>query len=527
MIAGLIRMWCALRFAKARFVMGLLGALSFLLWFGAIDAQAAVTATTTFTTPGTYAFTVPDGVTSISVTAIGAGGGAGWCVVSSGGGHGASVTATLPVSSGQQLFVGVASPGGSNTCGSAAGGGGVGGGAAGGGGSGGGNVGGGGGGGGASVLGSASPSPAFGGVMVVAGGGGGGGGGLGGGTGGNAGSAGLPSASSSAGGGAGTASAGGSGGGAGAAGSFGFGGSGAGSISSGGGGGGGGYYGGGGGDGGLNGGGGGGGSSFTAPGATNISGPTPTSSPAEVSLTYDAPTADENTTSMGLGTQAQGVASAPQDLTVANRGSAPLVVSALSLTGTNPHDYLLDNGCQTPVPVGDSCTIGIRFQPAAGGASTATLTLTTNAPTSPASVALSGTGGQLPQGPPGQTGATGQTGAAGPQGPAGKIELVVCNVVRKTVTTHGHKHKVTVRKCTTKLVSRPVKFTTRSDDLGASVARAGVTYATGLAIPTGTDRWRLVLTRHLRRLRAGRYTLTLMTRHGRPRIVARTTIMIT
>jgi hypothetical protein len=59
------------------------------------------------------------------------------------------------------------------------------------------------------------------------------------------------------------------------------------------------------------------------------------------------------------------------------------------------------------------------------------------------------------------------------------------------------------------------------------VSRAGVTYATGVAVPTGAGRWQLVLTRHNHKLRPGRYALTLRTRHGSRRIVKRTTITIT
>ena len=49
--------------------------------------------------------------------------------------------------------------------------------------------------------------------------------------------------------------------------------------------------------------------------------------------------------------------------------------------------------------------------------------------------------------------------------------------------------------------------------------------ATGVAIPLAAHRWQLVLTRHLRSLRPGRYTLTLRTRRGR--IVQRRPITIT
>jgi len=135
-----------------------------------------------------------------------------------------------------------------------------------------------------------------------------------------------------------------------------------------------------------------------------------------------------------------------------------------------------------------------------------------------------------PQGQAGQTGATGapgQNGATGASGPAGQIELVVCNTVKKTTTKNGHKHTTKVQKCSTRLVSGVVKFTIDSDDLGASVSRAHHVYATGVAVPTGPGQWQLVLTRHLRHLRSGRYTLTLRTFQSHHRVVQRTKITIT
>ena len=221
-------------------------------------------------------------------------------------------------------------------------------------------------------------------------------------------------------------------------------------------------------------------------------------------------------------------------MTVTNTGLGPLVVTGLTFAGADPQDYLVtSNECLGPIASGAICVVGVAFAPQAQGASSATLQIASNDPNGPASVSLSGTGGQLPQGPrgptgttgaTGQTGATGASGATGPtgaQGVAGKIELVVCNKVTKTTIAHGKKHKTTVQHCRTRLVSGVVKFTIDRDDLGASVSRAGITYATGLAIPTGTDRWQLILTRHLRKLRPGRYTLTLRSRHGGRRILER------
>jgi hypothetical protein len=131
------------------------------------SAAANVTATSSFTTAGNYAFTVPAGVTSIAVTAIGAAGGG--CNGFSGG-AGASLTAnTVPVTPGEELFVGVGARGGDCAYPDGVGAGGTGGGANGGTGSGYGF--GGAGGGGGSVVGLATPG--FDGMLVVAGGGGG------------------------------------------------------------------------------------------------------------------------------------------------------------------------------------------------------------------------------------------------------------------------------------------------------------------------------------------------------------------
>ncbi len=258
----------------------------------AMVATAAQGATQTFTAPGSSSFTVPGGITSVEVRAIGAGGGD--CFQGAGG-KGASVAAIVPVFAGEQLFVGVGGAGGGGACPPSSGGAaGVGGGGAGGAALNNGNADGGAGGGGASAVGPGAPD--FNSLLVVAGGGGGGSYGR---PGGNAGSTGA-----NGGGGAGTQSAGGAGGGAGSGGAAaGSGGTaltgGAGghgdfttAMSQGGGGGGGGYFGGGGGGGSdfvHFAGAGGGGSSFVTSAATNVNPPTPSSSAASVTIVYPAP----------------------------------------------------------------------------------------------------------------------------------------------------------------------------------------------------------------------------------------------
>ncbi len=273
---------------------------------------SGATVTCTYTGTGEQTFTVPGGVTSLQVTAIGGAGGSSDLVGRSG--HGAQVTTTLAVNAGDTLYVEV----GSNGDGSGAGG--FGGGGAGG-------AGGGSGGGGASdvqtvhcaTASSCIASTPKADLRVVAGGGGGEGPGS------DAGNAGASDGSGSAGsgdsfdpecaypglpcagqGGGGTTTAGGAGGGgepadsgafpaggSGASGKAGGGGAGGGLPSdnngSGGGGGGGGYYGGGGGGGAhYSAGGGGGGSSYSAGTSTSFS--TDTTGTPEVVITYTQPT---------------------------------------------------------------------------------------------------------------------------------------------------------------------------------------------------------------------------------------------
>lgn len=118
------------------------------------------------------------------------------------------------------------------------------------------------------------------------------------------------------------------------------------------------------------------------------------------------------------------------------------------------------------------------------------------------------------QGPPGPQGATG---AQGPQGPPGKIELVTC----KPVTVRGK----TTEQCTTKLVSKPVKFKVAPAGDRATLSRGGVVYATGASATLGRGRSRLILTDR-RTLRPGHYLLTLRYRQGGRWRTRRTTILI-
>jgi hypothetical protein len=103
-------------------------------------------------------------------------------------------------------------------------------------------------------------------------------------------------------------------------------------------------------------------------------------------------------------------------------------------------------------------------------------------------------------GPTGERGASGPAGTQGPAGPAGEVELVTCKKVAKK------------QKCTAKLVSGTVSFTTLGSPAQATLSRHGVVYATGTA-RTASGRMSLRLL-PVRRLQPGKYTLTLVDRIG-------------
>lgn len=407
-------------------------------------ASASPTPPTT-ETPFSYtgaeqSFTVPVGVSSVRVQAIGAPGqtglrndpGAGAV-----GGAGADVVGQLPVTAGEVLYVEVGGYG-FNGGGFGAFGGGSGGDAS--------DV---------RTIATAQPSSADSRLLVAAGGGGGGGVWIEGtgGVGGNAGSpgtnaTGVDPGTGGAAGGSGTLTGGGAGGAScglgpwtGGSGGFDFGGAGGDGDAplAGGGGGGGGYTGGGGGEGScapfpnVAGGGGGGGSSFVFGGATFSSfGAAALSTAPEVSITYATPaTATPDTAAITFpATQPSQTLSPPQTLTITNKGGNPLAISAATFSGStpaavtdHPEDFLIgSSSCLSPVVFEESCQLTVRFAPQGPGTRTGTLQILSNAGAGPTVVTLTGTGGTLPQGPvgePGTTGSAGVAGATGPQGLAG------------------------------------------------------------------------------------------------------------
>ncbi|HEV2424793.1 MAG TPA: choice-of-anchor D domain-containing protein [Terriglobia bacterium] len=101
--------------------------------------------------------------------------------------------------------------------------------------------------------------------------------------------------------------------------------------------------------------------------------------------------------SLSFSSQNVGTASAAQTVTLNNNSSAALIITSISVTGSDSGDFAVDSTgttCSTSKPVAASgtCTIAVTFTPAATGASTATLSVVDSDSSSPQAASLSGTG---------------------------------------------------------------------------------------------------------------------------------------
>ncbi len=563
---------------RARAGLGAIGATLAASALMATSAAAVAPPTVTETFPSTgseQSFTVPAGVSSVRVNAIGAAGAQAFGPFGNDGtgGAGADVVGQLPVSAGEVLYVEVAAAGfnggGSGGVGFEGGFGGSGGGAS--------DV---------RTL-SLTELESLESRLLVAGGGGGGGAAFQNGSGGDGGNAGNPGTAGSGGssstdgvaGGAGTLTGGGAGGVAscvepdvtGENGGVGFGGRGGGEAfspwSSGAGGGGGGYTGGGGGEGSCDpnpenaaAGGGGGGASFVYGGASFSSfGAASTSTAPSVSITYLTPATATSDTStvMFSATQPLQTVSAPQTIKITNTGGNPLQISGVAFAGSTsplstdaPEDFLVGSStCFGSIAYEESCQLTVRFAPQNEGTQTGTLQILGNMGAGPTVVDLTGTGGTLPQGPQGNTGAAGsqgaagtqgaqgtpgaqgakgevgaagQTGATGSQGPAGEAGKPGATGPQGPAGPKGERGP---RGLTATYVCHPRRrngsykeacfVSVRTPTGAASVARVqrdGVTYA--IATIAHAPRAGALLLKAERKVPAGRYTLVLLTKHG-------------
>jgi sugar lactone lactonase YvrE len=103
-------------------------------------------------------------------------------------------------------------------------------------------------------------------------------------------------------------------------------------------------------------------------------------------------------TALSFASQLQGKMSAAQTVTVTNTGLVTLIISSISIGGTNAGDYAQTNSCGNPLKPSENCVIKVIFTPTGAGMRTATLAITDNGFGGAHSVALSGMGATITAG---------------------------------------------------------------------------------------------------------------------------------
>jgi hypothetical protein len=82
--------------------------------------------------------------------------------------------------------------------------------------------------------------------------------------------------------------------------------------------------------------------------------------------------------SINFGAKEKDIASAPRIVTVKNKGSAPLIIDAIDITGVNTAEFKQSNGCSAPLAHDATCVISVTATPAASGARIADLIIQSN-----------------------------------------------------------------------------------------------------------------------------------------------------
>lgn len=96
--------------------------------------------------------------------------------------------------------------------------------------------------------------------------------------------------------------------------------------------------------------------------------------------------------SVSFGSQPVGSTSAAQLLVVTNTTGASVTVNTVGLSGLNVPAFSTTNTCGTPLAVGASCTVSVRFAPPSTGGKSAQVNIASSGSSSPAAIALTGTG---------------------------------------------------------------------------------------------------------------------------------------
>jgi len=104
-----------------------------------------------------------------------------------------------------------------------------------------------------------------------------------------------------------------------------------------------------------------------------------------------ATTASLSAATLSFANQPVGTTSSAQTVTVKNTGASPLVISAVTVTGTGAASFTSTNTCGATVTAGGTCTVTVSYTPTASGSASASVSIASNASSS-LSIALTGNG---------------------------------------------------------------------------------------------------------------------------------------
>lgn len=112
--------------------------------------------------------------------------------------------------------------------------------------------------------------------------------------------------------------------------------------------------------------------------------------------------------------------SGEEHLTLKNTGTVSMTVAGASIAGPDASEFAItSNTCSTPTAPDATCSIGLKFLPAAAGVRNATLNLTSDAPGGPLAIPLTGNGTVSPGTGGIDAGGTATAGAGTPGAAAG------------------------------------------------------------------------------------------------------------
>ena len=94
---------------------------------------------------------------------------------------------------------------------------------------------------------------------------------------------------------------------------------------------------------------------------------------------------------LNFGHSTVGGAGTPQILSILNSGNASLLISSITVTGSDAKDFGQTNDCGDALAAGSSCFVKVTFKPSAAGSRTADLNIVPASASSAMTVALSGT----------------------------------------------------------------------------------------------------------------------------------------